>query len=359
GQSEPLKGPKQIRPVINLRGQLNPHYTFDRFVVGACNRLAHAATLAVAENPSKAYNPLFIHGAVGLGKTHLLQAACWTALEKNPRLKLYYLSCENFVNDYISAVKRGACEEFRNKYRSADILAIDDIHFLGVGEKIGSQEEFFHTFNALHNAQKQIILSSDSPPQEIPTLTDRLVSRFKWGMVVRLDPPTFELRMAILKQKAELKRVSVPDDTLNFIATLIDSNIRELEGGMNKVIASASLLGRPINLALAQEALKDTGGTRTSPISVNNIQEVVSNYFNIKIAEMQSKKRVKSVSFPRQVGIYLARTLTDRSLEEIGAAFGGKDHTTVMYSVEKIKHRLHRDKEFQSTVNLLISDLKK
>ena len=358
-EAPPKATPKKTPPPQASVGQLNTNYTFDRFVVGSCNRLAHAAALAVAENPAKAYNPLFIHGSVGLGKTHLLQAACWVALKKSPNLKLYYISCENFVNDYIASVKRGACEVFRNKYRSADIVAIDDIHFLGVGEKKGSQEEFFHTFNALHNAQKQIILSSDSPPQEIPTLAERLVSRFKWGMVARLDTPDFELRSAILKQKVELKRVEFPDDVITCIANVIDSNIRELEGAVNKIIATSKLMKQPISLALAQEVLKDIQPGKVYPITINSIQDTVSKYFNIKVSDLQSKKRIKSISFPRQVGIYLARILNNHSLEEIGAGFGGKDHTTVMYSVEKIKQRLHKDQEFKRTVALLTTELKK
>ncbi|MFH1238941.1 MAG: chromosomal replication initiator protein DnaA [bacterium] len=337
---------------------LNPKYTFENFVVGPCNRLAHAWTIAVAENPGRSYNPLFIHGQVGLGKTHLLQAACHSILAKHPNLNIFYLSGEGFVNNYISAAKSGNYEKFRGQYRAVDVLVIDDIHFLGRGEKQASQEEFFHTFNALHNAQKQIILSSDSPPQDIPNLEERLVSRFKWGMVAPLDPPTFETRMAILQRLAEWFNKSVPDDVYNFIASTIDTNIRDLEGALKNVVGYAEVMNKPLDIALAQESLKGLIGLSTYPLTISDIHESVSKYFNIKLSDLQSKKRVKSISIPRQIGIYLARSLTSLSLEEIGASFGGKDHTTVMYSVEKIKQRLHKDPQFKATIDLLINNLK-
>ncbi|MBI4834390.1 MAG: chromosomal replication initiator protein DnaA [Planctomycetes bacterium] len=354
--------PEAKPPVANANrpkgGTLNSKYTFEQFVVGPCNRLAHAWSMAVAENPGKAYNPLFIHGSVGLGKTHLLQAACHYILAKRPEYSIYYLSCEGFVNDYISAVRSGGYDAFRNKYRSVDVLVIDDIHFLGAGEKQASQEEFFHTFNALHNAQKQIILSSDSPPQDIPTLEDRLVSRFKWGQVARLDSPTFETRMAIIKQTAEWMKKAVPDDVCDFIASSVESNIRDLEGALKNVIGFAEATKKPIDLALAKDSLRDLIGVSAFPVTIPQIQEVISKFFNVKISDLQSKKRVKSVSVPRQIGIYLARSLTSLSLEEIGAAFGGKDHSTVMYSVEKIKQRAHKDRQFTATLNQLTKNVK-
>jgi chromosomal replication initiator protein len=359
----PAKQTPQTTPVtISKRRSLltlNPKYTFDYFVVGPCNRFAHAAALAVAENPAKAYNPLFIYGSVGLGKTHLLQAICHVLVKRAPELKLVYLSCEGFVNDYITTVKSGSYDAFRNKYRSADVLMIDDIHFLGLGEKVASQEEFFHTFNALHNAQKQIILSSDSPPKDIPTLEDRLISRFKWGLVAPLDPPSFETRVAILRNKAELNKMLLPDDVINFIATNIDSNIRELEGAVIKLIGLARLTNQAVDIVLAREALKDLIGSSPLRFTINDIQELVSRFFNVSIPDLQSKKRAKSVSLYRQVGIYLIRTLTGHSLEEIGLAFGGKDHTTIMYSVEKIKKRIQKDKQFKETINRLVDELKK
>ncbi len=338
---------------------LNPKFTFEHFVVGPCNRFAHAATLGVAENPAKAYNPLFLHGAVGLGKTHLLQALCHTILRRSPESKIAYLSCEGFVNAYISAVKSRGYDSFRNKYRSVDVLVIDDIHFLGAGEKQASQEEFFHTFNALHNAQKQIVLSSDSPPKDIPTLEERLTSRFKWGLVAPLDPPDFETRVAILKNKAELHKVSISDEVINFIATNIDTNIRDLEGAIVKVTGLAQLTNQTLDLELAQEALKDLVSIKAVFFTINGIQEMVSRFFNISVSDLQSKKRVKSIALSRQIGMYLARTLTGHSLEEIGAGFGGKDHTTIMYAVEKIKNRIQKDKQFKELVTRLVQELKK
>lgn len=356
----PVEKPKpQSEPIIRHRdGKLNPKYTFEQFVVGPCNRLAHAWSLAVAENPGKAYNPLFIHGSVGLGKTHLLQATCHHILSKHPECTIHYLSGEGFVNDYISAVKTGGYDAFRNKYRSVDVLVIDDIHFLGAGEKQASQEEFFHTFNSLHNAQKQIILSSDSPPQDIPTLEDRLVSRFKWGRVARLDSPTFETRMAIVKQTAEWLKKSVPDDVCDLIASSIETNIRDLEGALKNVIGFAEANNKPIELSLAKESLRDLISLSAFPVTIPQIQEVISKFFNVKISDLQSKKRVKSISVPRQIGIYLARSLTSFSLEEIGAAFGGKDHTTVMYAVEKTKQRAHKDRQFNATLDQLTRNIK-
>jgi len=353
---------KTRAPIPSPRGSildtLNPKYVFDQFVIGPCNRLAHAWTLAVTENPGKAYNPLFIHGGVGLGKTHLLQAACHFLLHKHRDLTIYYLSCESFINAYIGAVKSGNYESFRQKYRSADVLIIDDIHFLGSGEKQASQEEFFHTFNSLHNSQKQIILSSDSPPQDISTLEDRLISRFKWGRIARIDPPTFETRVAILKQTADWFKKEVPDNVLHFIASNIDSNIRDLEGALKNVIGYAEVHNAPISLSSSKEVLQDFLSSLHSFITIPYIQENVGKYFNVSVADIQSKKRTKSISIPRQIGIYLSRVFTNSSFEEIGSAFGGKDHATIIYSFEKIKQRLSKDKQFKTTVDLLISGLK-
>ncbi len=331
---------------------LNEHYTFENFVVGPQNRLAHAAALAVSENVGRVYNPLFIHGTVGLGKTHLLQAVCHALLERQPDLDICFVSCEGFVNHYIESLKRGQVEAFRRKYRSLDVLLLDDIHFLQ--RKEGSQEEFFHTFNALHEAHRQIILSSDSPAKDIPTLEERLVSRFKWGMEVRIDTPSFESRVAILRMKAEMRGKSVRDEVLQFIAQHVDTNIRELEGAIVKVIGLASLSNVPIDLDFAKETLKDTIRVHPSsfPVSMNDIQKAVAEFFNLKIADLQSRKRTKSISLPRQIAMYVARTmLTTFSLEEIGAYFGSKHHTTVMYAIERIEQKIETDPHFRALVD--------
>ena len=331
---------------------LNEHYTFENFVVGPENRLAHAAALAVSENVGRVYNPLFIHGTVGLGKTHLLQAVCHAILARQPDLDICFVSCEGFVNHYIESLKRGQVEAFRRKYRSLDVLLLDDIHFLQ--RKEGSQEEFFHTFNALHEAHRQIILSSDSPAKDIPTLEERLVSRFKWGMEVRIDTPSFESRVAILRMKAEMRGKTVRDEVLQFIAQHVDTNIRELEGAIVKVIGLASLSNVAIDLDFAKETLKDT--IRAHPgsftVSMNDIQKAVAEFFNLKIADLQSRKRTKSVSLPRQIAMYVARTtLTTFSLEEIGAYFGSKHHTTVMYALERIQKKIQADPHFRALVD--------
>jgi len=339
---------------------LNEYYVFDKFVVGMCNRLAHAAALAVAENPGRAYNPLFIHGGVGLGKTHLLQAICHQILAKYPNFSIYYRSGEGFVNDYIMAVKNNAFEKFRQQCRSKDMMIIDDIHFLGSGEKAASQEEFFHTFNALHNVQKQIILSSDSLPKEIPMLQDRLVSRFNWGMVARLEPPDFETRAAILRRKAEGYKIDLPEDVVNFAAEAITTNIRDLEGALIRIVGLSRSSRQNPSVALANEALKDIIGATSRHIKVANIIDIIANYFNLSASDLQSKTRLKSVSLARQIGFYLTRQLKpDLSLEEIGASFGGREHSTVLLAVEKIRKRIQKDAQFRETVNLLMSEIRK
>ncbi|MDI6732388.1 MAG: chromosomal replication initiator protein DnaA [Planctomycetota bacterium] len=339
---------------------LNPNYVFDRFVVGMCNRLAHAAAMAVAENPGKAYNPLFIHGGVGLGKTHLLQAACHQIITKHPHLSIYYRSGEGFVNDYIAAVKNNAFESFRQQCRSKDILIIDDIHFLGSGGKTASQEEFFHTFNALHNVNKQIVLSSDSPPKEIPTLHERLVSRFNWGMVARFEPPDYETRMAILRKKIDAYKINIEDDIIKVIAESVSTNIRDLEGTLIRLIGLARSSNQNPSLALAHEALKDIIGSVSPNINIITIIDMVANYFNFSSTELQSKSRSKSVSLARQIGCYLARQLKpDLSLEEIGSALGGREHSTVLHSIEKIRKRSQKDAQFKETLKMLTADIKK
>lgn len=323
--------------------QLKGDYTFDHYIVGPNNRLAHAASLAVAETPGQTYNPLFIHSAVGLGKTHLLQAICHALISRRKRAKILYLSCEDFVNRFIEAVKDGELEQFRYKYRNVDVLVIDDIHFLADKERI--QEEFFHTFNTLYNSQKQIILSADCSPSEIPTLEDRLVSRFKWGLVTRIDLPEFETRAAIIKQKGEAKGYRLDDDVVKFLASRIDSNIREIEGAINRLVGTASLMNRPIDLPFAQQILSDLIGSELTRVQISDICEAVVNRFKVKLADMQSKKRTKRIAFPRQLCMYMAREMTDLTLADIGAHFGGRDHTTVIYAIERIEDRSKREPE--------------
>ncbi|MFH1227379.1 MAG: chromosomal replication initiator protein DnaA [Planctomycetota bacterium] len=351
-----------LQTVANKNNELtlNNKYTFERFIVGPCNRMAHVASLAVSENPGKSYNPLFIHGSVGLGKTHLLQAICQTVMDRSPNVSIIYRSCEGFVNDYIAGIKGAKLESFRDRYRSVDILVIDDIHFLGMGEKHASQEEFFHTFNALHNAQKQIILSSDSQPKDIPTLEERLVSRFKWGMVVRLDPPTYETKAAILKSKAEINQVAIPDDVISFLATNINTNVRDLEGVIHHIKLLADTLKSKIDMDLAKKAFADVIGIDVHQVTISDIQQIISTHFNITIVDLQGRKRTRPIATARQVGVYLARTFhPDYSLEEIGDAFGGRDHSTILHSIEIIKQRIYKDKQFKATIDLLITDLKR
>jgi len=336
--------------------QLNSRYTFDTFVVGSGNRMAHAAAVAVAENPGKAYNPLFIYGGVGLGKTHLMQAIGNYVISKKMGLKVVYISSESFTNELINSIRDHTTVEFRGKYRNVDLLLIDDIHFLAGKET--TQEEFFHTFNALYEAGKQIVISSDRPPKEIPTLEERLISRFEWGLTVDIQPPDLETRIAILRKKAELDLISVPDDVINFIAEKVVSNIRELEGALIKVIASASLTKRPITLELAQECLASLlvdSKDRKYPATIPEIQRVVAEYYGISIDEMRGQRRTRYSAFPRQVAMYIARELTNASLPTIGREFGGRDHSTVIYAYEKIKEAISQDPEIARTINQLIN----
>jgi len=308
--------------------QLNPDYIFDHFVVGPGNRLAHAASVAVADAPGTTYNPLFIHGDVGLGKTHLLQAICHATGEKGTCANTLYISCETFVNHFFDAVERGHMKEFRFRYREVDMLVIDDIQFLCERER--SQEEFFHTFNTLHQAQKQIVLSADCPPSEIPSLEDRLISRFNSGLVASIDMPCLETRMAIIRKKARLRCIEIGEDVVKFVAERIESNIRDLEGALIKLDALSQMRDGRIDLALAQEALG--AGGPASAITVQHIVDAVTRYFGVRLADLQSKRRTKSITVPRQVCMYLARELTNHSLEEVGGFFGGRDHTTVLHA---------------------------
>ncbi|EWG12344.1 chromosomal replication initiator protein DnaA [Cytobacillus firmus] len=336
---------------------LNPKYTFDTFVIGSGNRFAHAASLAVAEAPAKAYNPLFIYGGVGLGKTHLMHAIGHYVLDHNPSAKVVYLSSEKFTNEFINSIRDNKAGDFRDKYRNVDVLLIDDIQFLAGKEQ--TQEEFFHTFNTLHEESKQIIISSDRPPKEIPTLEDRLRSRFEWGLITDITPPDLETRIAILRKKAKAEGLDIPNEVMLYIANQIDSNIRELEGALIRVVAYSSLINKDINADLAAEALKDIiPSSKPKVITIHEIQRVVGEHFNVKLEDFKAKKRTKSVAFPRQIAMYLSRELTDFSLPKIGEEFGGRDHTTVIHAHEKISKMLQSDSQFEKQLKEINEMLK-
>ena len=334
---------------------INPKYTFDTFVVGSSNQFAHAGALAVAEQPAKAYNPLFIYGGVGLGKTHLLHAIGHRALEKHPGIRISYVSSEKFTNDLINAIRFDSTVEFRNKYRNLDILLIDDIQFIAGKER--TQEEFFHTFNDLYDSAKQLVISSDSLPREIPTLEERLRSRFEWGLIADIQPPDLETKAAILRKKAEVEGIKLPDEVSLFIANKVQSNIRELEGSLIRLVAYASLTGRAIDLPLAQEVLKDLAEERERLITAEFIQQAVAEFYRVKVEDLKAKGRHKSIVLPRQVAMYLCRTLTGASLPDIGQAFGGKDHTTVLHACEKIKRRMAQDDSLRRQVENLAASI--
>ena len=321
---------------------LNPKYTFDSFVIGNSNRFAHAAALAVAEVPAKVYNPFFIYGGVGLGKTHLMHAIGHRIMQIHPESKVLYISSEKFTNDFINAIMSGHPDSFRNRYRSIDVLLIDDIQFLAKKEQ--TQEEFFHTFNALHEANKQIIISSDRPPKDIPTLEDRLRSRFEWGLTTDIQSPDLETRIAILRKKALLENILMPNDVIVYISSRIDNNIRELEGAFNRVNAYSFLNRSPISIELAMEALKDLfPKEKANQVTPLKIQEAVALHFKIKIDDLNSKRRTRNVTIPRQLAMYLCRELTDLSLPKIGELFGGRDHTTVIHAYEKVNRERQED----------------
>lgn len=351
----------QTSPIENndntMRGLLNPKYTFDTFVIGNSNRFAHAASLAVAEAPAQAYNPLFIYGGVGLGKTHLMHAIGHYILNQNPKSKVVYVSSEKFTNELINSIRDDRNDEFRNRYRNVDVLLIDDIQFIAGKER--TQEEFFHTFNALHESNKQIILSSDRPPKEIPTLEDRLRSRFEWGLIADIQPPDLETRIAILKKKAKVENLNVENDVMLYIATKIQSNIRELEGALIRIVAYSSLTNKKVTVELAEEALKDIiSSTQPKEITVDLIKEVVSKNFNIKMEDFSSKKRTRAIAYPRQVAMFLCRDLTDLSLPKIGDEFGGRDHTTVIHACDKISDDIESDPNFKRKMDNVIKEIK-
>lgn len=330
---------------------INPDYAFENFVLGPNNRLAHAAAVAVASNPGRAYNPYFVHGDVGLGKTHLLQAISLRVLEADPGARIYYTSCEGFMTQFFDAVQAGEMAAFRHRFRDVDMLVIDDVHFLAKRDR--TQEEFFHTFNSLYQTHKQIVLSSDAPPGEIPDLEDRLVSRFKCGLVTMISPPDYETRIEILKNKARLRGIELAPEVAAFIATRIDSNIRELEGAVIKLQALAQCEQRPIDAALAAQALGEPPGKSDRQLQIQSIISVVTDFYSVKITDLQSKRRQRSIALPRQVCMYLARKHTRYSLEEIGGYFGGRDHTTVMHAVKTIDGRCEVDPEFGKIVSSL------
>ncbi|MEW4372449.1 chromosomal replication initiator protein DnaA [Paenibacillus kandeliae] len=355
-QQAPVQ-PAAVQTEEPLANMLNPKYTFDTFVIGAGNRFAHAASLAVAEAPAKAYNPLFLYGGVGLGKTHLMHAIGHYILQHNPNSKVVYISSEKFTNEFINSIRDNRGESFRNKYRNIDILLIDDIQFLAGKES--TQEEFFHTFNALHEESKQIIISSDRPPKEIPTLEERLRSRFEWGLITDIQPPDLETRIAILRKKAKAENLDIPNEAMMYIANQIDTNIRELEGALIRVVAYSSLTNQDVTSHLAAEALKDIiPSSRPKIITIQDIQQRVGEYYNLKLEDFKARKRTKAVAFPRQIAMYLSRELTDYSLPKIGEAFGGRDHTTVIHAHEKITQSLKSDQELFKVVNNLMDKIK-
>ena len=337
---------------------LNPKYTFDTFVVGSNNKFAHAASLAVAESPGEIYNPLFLYGGVGLGKTHLMHSVAHFILERNPSTKILYTTSEEFTNELIEAIRNGnntAMTKFREKYRNIDVLLIDDIQFI-IGKE-STQEEFFHTFNALHGAKKQIIISSDKPPKDMEILEDRIRSRFEWGLLADISSPDYETRMAILRKKEELdglEKYHIPDEVMQYIANNIKSNIRELEGSLNKLIALSNLENKPIDIPLAAEALKDMiSPDDTRAVSPELIMDVVSEHFNVPVAELKGKKRNAEIVLPRQIVMYLCRNMTDTPLKSIGALLGGKDHASISHGVRKIENDLKTDEALNNTVNII------
>lgn len=348
--------PTQKEPAasVTAAGRPSPfsaRYTFGSFVVGNSNRFAYAAARAVADNPGRSYNPLFVYGGVGLGKTHLLHAVANEVLGKSPEQKILYMSSERFTNEVINGIRDHKMPEFRDRYRTVGVLLIDDIQF--IAGKESTQEEFFHTFNALYEASRQIVLSSDRPPKEIPSLEDRLRSRFEWGLMADIGAPDFETRVAILRKKMQNEEMEMPAEVLEYIAQNITSNIRELEGGLNRLLAYASLSNMEIDLPMAQSVLKDIIPLTPVPLSVTDIQQEVANYFRLSIEDMGAKKRSHDVSMPRHIAMYLVRELTDLSLPQIGDAFGGRDHTTVLYACDKIRNGLESDENLRAAVEII------
>ena len=354
---EPLSSTQPVK--VLPEEQFNAKYTFDHFVVGASNRFAHASCEAVAKDPGRQFNPLFIYGGVGLGKTHLLHAIGNHIRKNNPSLRVLYVTSEKFINEFIDSLRFEKPASFRNKYRNLDCLLIDDIQFL-VGRQ-SSQEEFFYTFNTLYDSRKQLVITSDRPPKELPTLEPRLISRFEWGVIADIQPPDLETRIAIMRKKAEEEKLYIPDDVILYIATQIKSNIRELEGSLLRITAFSAFTGTPLTVDSVQKILKDVvrPPEDSMPITIERIQAVVASHFNLEVKELKSKRRTDAVAFPRQIAMYLARTLTDEfSTTEIGEAFGGKDHTTVMHACNKIKLRMSTDPYFVAKINQISQEIR-
>ena len=356
--------PPLVQPVERVDGELfsqsshaylNRRFTFDNFVVGSCNQFAHAAAKAVATNPSRSYNPLFIYGGVGMGKTHLMHAIGRALLDAGGGMKIIYTSSERFMNELIQCISMQRMPQFHQHYRSADVLLVDDIHVLGGKER--TQEEFFHTFNELYDHQKQIVISSDSSPKDIPRLVERLRSRFEWGLMVDMQPPDLETKMAILDKKAEAEGIKLPDDVRVFIATKTKSNVRELEGALVKLTAYSSVMGTPVNLAMAQYCLKHLVHAQERRITLEAIQKAVAEHFGLQVAQLKQKSNTKRITEPRQVAMYLSKELTGSSLPEIGRAFGGKHHTTVLHSIKKIERMRHLDVDLNRAIHKLIDSI--
>lgn len=351
-------GPRPDPAIAAVEGEpvptsaLNGKYTFESFVVGSSNQFAHAAARAVAEIPSKSYNPLFLYGGVGLGKTHLMHAIGHYIQARNRQLQLVYISTDRFINEMINAIRFDRLPAFRAKYRAVDVLLVDDIQFIAGKDR--TQEEFFHIFNALHDAQKQIVISSDCPPRQIPTIEERLHSRFEWGLIADIQPPDIETKVAILRKKAEAERVELPENVALFIASKVRTNVRELEGSLIRLVAYASLTGREIDLPLTQETLRDLLHTEEKPINIEMIQKFVADRYNVKIAELKAKNNAKAVAEPRQIAMYLTKTLTRASLPEIGKSFGGKHHSTVIHSIRKVEGQRKADPEFDRLINSFV-----
>jgi len=354
--SEPAHDMTGDGQVPQRAGSLIPRYTFDTFIVGPSNQFAHAACRAVAETPSRSYNPLFIHGGVGLGKTHLMHAIGHYVVQHHPGLALTYISSERFMNEMINAVRFDRILDFRSRYRSVDVLLVDDIQF--VSGKEGTQNEFFHTFNALHDAQKQIVISSDRPPHEIPALEERLRSRFEWGLIADIQVPDVETKAAILKRKAEEEGVPLANDVAMFMASRIKSNVRELEGSLIRLIAYSSLTTKPLTIDLAQEVLRNVIDHDEKAVTIEQIQKYVADYYHLKLHELKSRNNSKSVAMPRQVAMYLCKSLTHASLPEIGRSFGGKHHSTVIHSIKKVEEMRKKSGEFDKQVANLLESVK-
>jgi chromosomal replication initiator protein len=354
--TERIAPPRPVRQTVKEDG-LNPNYTFDAFVVGSCNQFAHAAAVAVANLPAKNYNPLFIYGGVGLGKTHLINAIGNQILESDPSANISYTSSEKFTNELINCLRYEKMTDFRNKYRNKDVLLLDDVQFLGGKER--TQEEFFHTFNSLYESHRQIVITSDKLPKEIPGLEERLRSRISWGLIADIQPPDIETKVAILCKKAELFNISLSNEVGLFLASNLGTNVRELEGALTRLRAYSSLTGSDINEAMAKETLKDILNDRQKMISIDNIQKAVASFYNVSVSDLKSSKKLKIYALPRQVAMYLCRTMTRSSFPEIGEKFGGKDHSTVIHAVRQTEKRLNEDRELKNIIDTIKNQLQK